>query len=487
MKILYLSDTNIDLFYVYDKYYEVIMEISFQLLQQQNPWWFREEVILDDEKIADYEQETYQYIPPILSEFPENTDAILTLRGPRQIGKSTSMKLLIRRLLLELKIPKKHIFYFSLDRIEDYNQLYELIDCYLRNVRPGNPQRLYIFLDEISFVRQWQRGIKALADEGKLKNATLLLTGSNLIDIRGGAERMPGRRGRLSRVDFEQLPMTFAEFIHLTELGIESTDIDSLIYHKDLLLHRFEEYLITGGFPLSINLFFTRGHISSYVYQLYLSWIEGDIGRVGKLERNLYQIMSRILAHISTGISWYKLSRETGIASHATVQEYIEILERMYVLRTVPFIDLSSKLQMYRKNKKLYFQDPLIFHCFSAKNNGIGDNFFTESQRFLNDPLGKSKLVESVVGMHIFRRYQNCFYWQGRKEIDFVAKEGNKLHFFEVKYQEKVSASEFQWFKKISPKGRRLSVITKQDFKKDKSISLMPAPVFLLRNVAELE
>jgi hypothetical protein len=68
-----------------------------------------------------------------------------------------------------------------------------------------------------------------------------------------------------------------------------------------------------------------------------------------------------------------------------------------------------------------------------------------------------------------------------------VAKEGNKLHFFEVKYQEKVSASEFQWFKKISPKGRRLSVITKQDFKKDKSISLMPAPVFLLRNVAELE
>jgi len=31
------------------------IEITFQLLQQQNPWWFREEIILDDEKIADYE------------------------------------------------------------------------------------------------------------------------------------------------------------------------------------------------------------------------------------------------------------------------------------------------------------------------------------------------------------------------------------------------------------------------------------------------
>jgi len=97
--------------------------------------------------------------------------------------------------------------------------------------------------------------------------------------------------------------MTFAEFCHLTEPGIEPDDTGSLEYHKDLLLHRFREYLITGGFPLSVNLFFSNGQISSYVYQLYLSWIDGDIGRSGKLVRNLYQIMSRVLAHMSTGVS----------------------------------------------------------------------------------------------------------------------------------------------------------------------------------------
>jgi len=83
--------------------------------------------------------------------------------------------------------------------------------------------------------------------------------------------------------------------------------------------------------------------------------------------------------------------------------------------------------------------------------------------------------------MHIFRRYQNCFYWQGQKEINFLSKEGNKLYFFEVKYQEKVSAAEFQWFKKISPKGGRLSVITKQNSEKRQSISLVPVPVFLVQ------
>jgi predicted AAA+ superfamily ATPase len=456
------------------------VEINLQLLQRHNPWWFREEVILDDEKIVDYERKTYKYVPPILSDYPAKTDAILTLRGPRQVGKSTSIKLLIRKILLDLKMQRKHVFYFSLDRIEDFNQLYELIDCYLKNVRPANPKRLYIFLDEISFVREWQRGIKALADEGKLKNVTLLMTGSNLLDIGKGTERMPGRRGKLSRIDFELLPMSFAEFIHLIEPAIELTDIDSLIYHQDLLLHRFEEYLITGGFPLSVNLFYSRGHISSYMYQLYLSWIEGDIGRAGKLERNLYQIMSRILVHMSTGISWYGLSRESGIASHATVQEYVEILEKMYVLRTVPYIDLSSKMPVYRKNRKLYFHDPLIFHCFSGKNSGIGDNFFTECRRFLNDPMEKARLVESIIGINIFQHYHNCFYWQGQKEIDFVSKKAGKLDFFEVKYQEKISANEFSWFLKMQPK-TKLTVITKQHYEQHRWIDLIPAPVFLIQ------
>ncbi len=42
------------------------MDISFQLLRQQNPWWFREELIEDDEKILDFEQQSLKYLPPLL-------------------------------------------------------------------------------------------------------------------------------------------------------------------------------------------------------------------------------------------------------------------------------------------------------------------------------------------------------------------------------------------------------------------------------------
>ena len=55
------------------------------------------------------------------------------------------------------------------------------------------------------------------------------------------------------------------------------------------------------------------------------------------------------------------------------------------------------------------------------------------------------------------------------------------MHFFEVKYQEKVSAAEFQWFKTIGPKGVQLNVITKQNFEKRQSTNLVPVPIFLIQ------
>ncbi|ETR68295.1 MAG: hypothetical protein OMM_10674 [Candidatus Magnetoglobus multicellularis str. Araruama] len=89
------------------------MDISISLLQQHNPWWIHKELIQEDVKIMDYNQKKYQYIPAIVGEYPLDTDAILTLRGPRQIGKSTSLKLLIQKLLLEDKVLKKTFLFFS--------------------------------------------------------------------------------------------------------------------------------------------------------------------------------------------------------------------------------------------------------------------------------------------------------------------------------------------------------------------------------------
>ena len=330
-------------------------------------------------------------------------------------------------------------------------------------------------------MREWQRGIKALADEGRLKNTTVLLTGANLLDVREGTERLPGRRGKLAKLDYEQLPLTFTEFIQLKEPDIELNSQESLLFHQDLLLYRFDDFLLTGGFLPAINQLKKTGRIPSWIYQLYLSWIEGDIGRAGKLERNLYQIAGRILEHHTTPVSWLSIARESGITSHATVQEYVEILEKMYVLQVTPFLDLSTQTPKYRKNRKIYFQDPLIFHCFSGKNNSIGDNFYFESKRLLNNPQDKSKLVEAVVGAHIKRYSGECYYWKGKKEIDFLARQHQKIMYVEVKYQGQIKPSDFNWCSNILPGKNKLVVATKHQFLQRKDLCLIPVPLFLIQ------
>jgi hypothetical protein len=41
------------------------------------------------------------------------------------------------------------IMLLYIDRIEDFNQLYELLVCYFRNTRPeGVKERLYLFLNK---------------------------------------------------------------------------------------------------------------------------------------------------------------------------------------------------------------------------------------------------------------------------------------------------------------------------------------------------
>jgi predicted AAA+ superfamily ATPase len=51
-------------------------------------------------------------------------------------------------------------------------------------------------LDEISAAPDWQNAIEYLRDRGARLNDCFVLTGSSARDLKGGAERLPGRRGR---------------------------------------------------------------------------------------------------------------------------------------------------------------------------------------------------------------------------------------------------------------------------------------------------
>lgn len=165
------------------------MSIPIELIEQ-NPWWRKPNSILKDKYILALEKSKVRWEPRLKYKFELNTDAVYTLRGPRQVGKTTLLKDLIRY-LIEVGISPRNIFYYTCDLLDNPKALAEVISSYLDSVRPSKDTRVYLLIDEVSSVKDWQKAVKHLVDLGKLASTTLILTGSHTLDIKKASEKLP--------------------------------------------------------------------------------------------------------------------------------------------------------------------------------------------------------------------------------------------------------------------------------------------------------
>ena len=422
--------------------------ITMVELSLLNPWWKGKEFIKEDKNIKEFEEKKYKWQPALLNNIELKVNNITTLRGPRQVGKTTLVKLLIKR-LLERNVKEKSIFFWNCDEMMDFRELSAVLREYLEFSKVDNINEKYVFLDEISRVKNWQRSIKSLKDSGELENCFILLTGSHTLDIKYGSERLPGRTGKLGK-DVSLLPLSFSEYIDLIKPEIRNRikkiknlsvkEINSRVNEVRVfdseLKNLFKQYLITGGFPLVINEFFSNKIIPEYIYELYMRWVAGDIAKWGKQERILIQLMTSIILKQSSPISWDSLAKEAEIKSHKTVSAYVEDLENMFVLLTLYFLDPNKKIPDYNKNKKIYFLDPFIYHVFNKKI------FFKENEI-------KPDLIEAVAVSNLSRlTYESLFpkayYWKNKREVDLLIRVKENIFPFEIKYQNKISKQDFR-------------------------------------------
>lgn len=425
-----------------------------------NPWWEHKDAITIDKHIRALQKFKYVYNPPLLKENFEK-DNIYTVRGPRQIGKTTFLKLFIKEKLNS--IPKENIFYWSCDNLTSRGELIELLQRYADFCRVKNAKPEYILLDEITEIPDWQKAIKFVIDNDITKDACYILTGSNAIDLKKGSERLPGRRGKHGK-DLFFLPLTFREYVELIDpewYQKHKTDtVDKLKYHHDTLKILFEKYLLTGGIPLVINEYEINKEIPNYIYDLYYSWIVGDVLKEGKNEQTLKEILKSILICYSTPVSWDSLAKRSSIKSHITISSYIELLSNMFVVLACYFYDVHEQNVNFNKNKKIYISDPFLLQVFSNK---------------LNITVDKEKLIEGIVGAHIKHKkvLEDIYFTKIKKETDFVI---NSTSGIEVKYQNTISKKDFankRYFKNFK-------ILSKNLFDKN----IMPVSVYLFTETA---
>ncbi|MDR0459932.1 MAG: ATP-binding protein [Nitrososphaerota archaeon] len=495
--------------------------MEFSELAQKNPWWKDKNLIMQDRNIKQFQQSNIQWTPRIKHKFTFNQDIIYTLRGPRQVGKTTLTKTIIKE-LLETNIPEQ-IFFYACDLVNSPKELAEILECYIKGTRKILPnQRLFLFIDEISSVNKWQKGVKAIVDQGLLENCTVILTGSHSIDIKKASERLPGRQGNTPNqvVDKIFLPMKFAEYVETQNPKIKSiikdelnllkaknrlnlilnllenpdipSQIEKLNYYNDELTDLFHRYLLTGGIVTALDAYLSQKVIPVNVYETHIKAILGDVAHFQKKANYVAQIIQQISKSLAGPVSWQSIYKQTDLGSHNTVAEYVEFLEASFTVSTIYQLDREKNSPMFKKQKKVYFNDPFIFHVLNSW--AFSQPPFESAESYVEKSESCSKLVESIVCDHLKRlcfswfpssNYVNsAYYWRDSsgREVDFVVKLEDKYLPVEVKYQNIINRSDTHALHTFMRGGRshRGLVVTKNSLQAGKDIVQIPCYLLLM-------
>ena len=384
-------------------------------MERYNPWWINE----PDFTYIEWKKAEIHWVPDVINEFSLEPFSLNFLFGPRQVGKTTAIKIQIHRLLE--KYGPKSIFYYSCDELTDHHELGEVLDNYLSARKSWGIRNSFIFLDEITFVDQWWRAIKSRIDSGELSGDVITITGSASMELMKQKEFFPGRRGKGK--DHLMMPLSFSRYVEVfsdispSTGGIEDIERNASANRvfSETLKAMFRRYLETGGFPRAIRDFHSFGKVSNETMKTYLDWMRGDWIKAGKSERYMKELLSYIINARGTPISWNGIASETGINSPNTARSYVEVLEGTFSSLILYLLSPDSKV-LYRKNKKIHFTDPLLFRIFSE---------------YTGEELYEDWIIEGTVASLLSRRAP-VFYWRNSSEVDVLCKIDGKQVGFEV-------------------------------------------------------
>lgn len=481
----------------------------------QNPWWkhgrrfvhFDKNLVEANKKPVFFDRK----------HFDLDKGNIYILRGSRQVGKTTYIKKLISTLINKGTNPN-NILYLSSDFFISRRELRNAITYFMD--KSIDKTDLHIFIDEITYVEDWNVELKYLSDSGMLEKSRILATGSSASALRKKGELLPGRG--LEGNEYYMKPLSFREFIlQATGLirgrireqefrdslkALESTlkenhitlgpdfdqlakGLNSIAPFKRELEYLFTIYLRCGGYPFAVNDCIAHKStanmfsINFKLSEILVRDIFGDLAKLGKQETLIRQILREIMEKYGSRYSFSKLANDVG-TTHVTTIDYLEALEQSFILTILYAFDFSKRKSKFKGDKKIFFQDPFVFHSIKSFLTGIDVNEIIEET--LQNEEAVSKLVEGIVLFHLVANQEvpmmrdprtfSWYYYNTRgKEIDNILRIGDIYLAIEVKYQRKATTKDM-W--KI-PQLKQYITLTKEELKTDGEVFLVPVDMFL--------
>lgn len=364
----------------------------------------------------------------------------LILRGARQVGKSTLVRLFAKSLklnLIEVNLEKLKINGFNADEIDVQKILNEIEYKTQKSISKTS----LIFLDEI---QANPKAIQALRYFYEDKPELAVIAAGSLLEfvLNDHQFSMP-----VGRVDYYHLgPMTFTEY--LQALGnkklvedLKKDPLNTAIIAFDKLSQHLREFYYIGGMPEAIKTFVEE---QSYlpVEKVHRSIIETYIDDFSKYASktetvHLGNLIKILPSHLGQKIKYSELLPD---ARHPVIKKSLSLLEQARIVTKCSHTNASGIpliSQIDESVFKLYFLDiGLLNYLLGLDANDI---LSLSTEKLLTEGI----MAEQFIAQHL--KYLTAkdsslplMYWLKDKkkeaaEIDFVIQRSKKIIPIEVK------------------------------------------------------
>ncbi|MBP2058243.1 putative AAA+ superfamily ATPase [Lactobacillus colini] len=334
----------------------------------------------------------------------KDSEFIKVITGVRRSGKTYLMNMFIDE-LKKSGVKDDQIIHINFESMQ-YSKIHTAQDLYdYVSVRKLDDQKNYLFFDEIQYVNEWEKAINSFRIDF---DSDIYVTGSNSHLLSGElATLLSGRYVQLTIY-----PISFAEFFNYK---------NGQYFQENEL---FEQYLQVGGFPNSI-LAPSEEFRNTVLHDIFNTIMYRDVAlrSTVKNERAITVLAEYMMSEVGNSVSANKIAnnlKSSGFKiSTDTVISYMNLLEQAFIFYKARRYDLRGKKWLQTLGK--YY---------------VVDNTLRNIQlnRSSHDNLGHT--LENIVYIELLRRgYQVDVGNYDNKEINFIARKGEKIEYYQVTLQ----------------------------------------------------
>lgn len=331
-------------------------------LRLDNPWWQSGMGIEPD----------YQVFPrrAYLRDFSElvGTEGVnraVVLLGPRRVGKTILVYHTIQELMDHRGISGRDILYVSLETpLYTGLSLEGLVARFKKLFHRPDGLRLYVFLDEIQYLKDWEVHLKSLVDA--YRGIRFVATGSAAAALK--AKSAESGAGRFT--EFVLPPLTFAEYLRFVDLekdlirqiederGLQRFATDDI--HG--LNEAFIDYLNFGGYPEAVFSEVVRHNPRRYIKSDIIDKVLlRDLPILYGISdiQELNSLFNTLAYNTGQELSLEDLSKTANVAKN-TLVKYLEYLEAAFLIRRIRRVDQDAAHFKRVTTFKVYLTNPTM-------------------------------------------------------------------------------------------------------------------------------